>query len=182
MSTPTRGDVLVVGVGRFDRRDDAVGLVVAAALREKRLPCVDMIALAEPISLLEAWDGYGLVVVIDAVLSGRPGGSLTVEEVGDVPLSARLGRGGTHTLGLPEVVELGRALGSLPARLTIVGVEAADIGLGIGLSPLVAAAVAEASQVVEAVVRSATGTQHPAMPREPRAAFSPPRFPIASHR
>ena len=158
MSTPTRGGVLVAGIGRADRRDDAVGLMVAETLRESGLPGVDVVVLAEPMSLLEAWDGYGLVVVIDAVLSGRPGGSVTVEQVGANRLRARVGGGGTHSLGLPDVIELGRALGSLPEQLTIVGVEAVDVGCGTGLSPLVAAAVEEASQVVAAIAGSAAET------------------------
>lgn len=148
--------VLVAGIGRFDRRDDAVGLVVAVAVHQKRVRGVDVISLAEPVALLEAWAGYRRVVVVDAVLSGRrPGGSVTVEEVGDGPLPARVGCDGTHTLGLPEVVELGRAVGSLPEALTIVGVEAVDLGLGDGLSPRVAAAVAKATSVVTVIASSA---------------------------
>lgn len=151
-------DVLVVGIGRLDRRDDGVGLVVAAALQEKRLRGVDVVTLAAPISLLEVWVGYRRVVVVDAVLSGRPGGSVLVEHVGADPLRARGGPRGTHALGIPEVVELGRALGSLPEQLTVVGVEAVDVGLGTGLSPLVAAAVAEASRVITAIVAGDTRT------------------------
>lgn len=157
--TSARRDVLVAGIGRVDRRDDGFGLVVVAALREKRLRGVDVVALASPMSLLEEWAGYRRVVVVDAVLSGRrPGGSVTVEEVGASPTAARMGSGGTHALGLPDVVELGRVLGSLPEQLTIVGVEAVDLGLGSGLSPRVAAAVAEATRVVVAI---ASGALHP---------------------
>ncbi len=153
------GAVLVAGIGRTDRGDDGVGLVVADAardaLRESGVSGVDVVALAEPMSLLEAWAGYRRVVVVDAVLSGRPGGSVTIEEVGAGPLSARLGGGGTHDLGLPDVVELGRALGSLPAQLTIVGVEAVDFGLGNGLSPLVTAAIEATSRLVAAIATGA---------------------------
>ena len=145
------GDVLIAGVGRLDRRDDGVGLVVAAALQERRLHGVDVVTLAAPVSLLEAWVGYRRVVVVDAVLSGQPGGSVRVEQVGADRLPARGRTGGTHALGIPEVVELGRALGSLPEELTIVGVEAIDVGFGNGLSPSVAAAVAEAAGVVTAI-------------------------------
>jgi hydrogenase maturation protease len=158
-----RGDVLVAGVGRLDRRDDGVGLVVAAALLEKRLRGVDVVTLATPISLLEAWVGYRRVVVVDAVLSGRPGGSVRVEQGGADPLPARGGSGGTHAVGIPEVIELGRALGSLPEELTIVGVEVTDVGFGAGLSPRVATAVGEASRVVAAIASGAALIQ-PAMP------------------
>ncbi|HET9187578.1 MAG TPA: hydrogenase maturation protease [Acidothermaceae bacterium] len=148
------GDVLVVGIGRLDRRDDGVGLVVAAALQEKRLHGVDVVTLAAPVSLLEAWVGYRRVVVVDAVLSGQPGGSVRVEQVGADRLPARGRSGGTHALGIPEVVELGRALGSLPEELTIVGVEAVDVGFGNGLSPSVAAAVGDATRVVVDATRA----------------------------
>ncbi len=47
----------------------------------------------------------------------------------------------THTLGPIEAVEVARALGSLPARVTLIGIEGGDFSWGTGLSPEVEAAV-----------------------------------------
>jgi hydrogenase maturation protease len=46
-----------------------------------------------------------------------------------------------RTLSLADVIELARALGRLPARLTGYGIEGGAFELGTGLSPAVEAAV-----------------------------------------
>ncbi len=64
---------------------------------------------------------------------------------GSTPRAARspprVFRGSTHALGLGEAIELARALGRLPGRLLVYGVEGADFGTGEGLSPAVTAAL-----------------------------------------
>ena len=47
----------------------------------------------------------------------------------------------THGLGVVEAVRLAVALDRLPRALVVLGVEAADVGVGPGLSPQVAAAI-----------------------------------------
>ncbi len=56
----------------------------------------------------------------------------------------------SHGLGLGEAVSLGAVLGRLPGRLVLHGVEAADLDLGEGLSPPVAASL---GTLAEAVLR-----------------------------
>jgi hydrogenase maturation protease len=51
-------------------------------------------------------------------------------------------------LGVPEAVELARALDRLPARLVLVGVELADVTAGAGLTEAVARAVDRAAAEV----------------------------------
>ena len=63
------GGVVVVGLGNRYRRDDAVGVVAADALNELALTGVRVVTdIVEPVSLLEAWSGAGLAVVIDAAV------------------------------------------------------------------------------------------------------------------
>jgi hydrogenase maturation protease len=56
-------------------------------------------------------------------------------------------------LALAEVIELGRELDRMPARLVIFGVEAAGFEAGAGLSPAVAAAIGPLADAVLAEVR-----------------------------
>ena len=70
------------------------------------------------------------------------------------PLPVRTGAGGTHGLGLAEMIELGRALQRLPAELVVVGVEAQQFGLGEPMSPQVEACVELAARAVAEVVRT----------------------------
>jgi hydrogenase maturation protease len=145
-------EALVVGLGQRERGDDAIGPAVAAALAAQRLPGVRVIEHEDPVRLLEEWDGADLVVVVDAVRSGQRPGMVRVLDARD-PLPRRVAGGGTHAFGLAAAVELARALGRLPPRLVIVGVEAGHFGIGEPLSPAVAAALGPAVRAVAAAVR-----------------------------
>jgi hydrogenase maturation protease len=134
--------VNVVGLGNEWRSDDGVGPVVARRLGGRVLN-------GEPIGLVEALDGLDEVVLVDAVSSGAPAGTLHVFDASLEPLPVPLfGAQSTHTLGLAEAVELARSLGRLPARVLVYGIEGADFAFGNELSPEVEAA---AGRVVEEV-------------------------------
>ena len=143
---------LVVGLGNRDRGDDAVGPVVASRCAAAGVRVVE---LQDPVRLLEEWDGAELVVVVDAVRSGRPGGELQVLELDRLPAADLTAAGGTHALGLAAVVELARVLDRLPPRLVVVVVEAVGFGFGEPLSAPVAAAVEPAAAVVRATLTAA---------------------------
>ena len=138
---------IVIGIGNRWRRDDAVGLEVAARLRARGIDAHD--AEGEVVELIELWDGTESAIVIDAAHSGAPPGSVSSIEVGERPLPPGLSSTSTHALGISEAVELARALGRLPERLLVLAVEGADFTAGEGLTPAVAAAV---DGVVETVV------------------------------
>jgi len=138
---------LVIGVGQPDRGDHAVGLLVAAEVR-RTAPAVDVVTVSSPTRLIDTWGGRDAVAVVDAVRTGRPAGAIALVEVGDRPLPARPGAGGSHGFGVAEAVELGRALGRLPHHLIVVGVEAATVAIGAEPTPEVVAAVPAAAEAV----------------------------------
>jgi hydrogenase maturation protease len=135
------GAVLIIGVGNPLRRDDGVGWVAARAIR-RAAPSVRTLELeGEGASLLEAWAGAEVAIVIDAVHGGAsPGTVYRFEPPGD-RLPPTFASTSTHAFGLPDAVELGRTLNQLPRRLVIYGVEGADFTAGEGLSPEVGTAV-----------------------------------------
>jgi len=133
---------LVLGIGNADRGDDAVGLAVARRLR----PMVpDWIAVQEHggdgAALLDAWRGFGCVVLVDALRSGITAGDIVWLDARAAPLAARLGGNSTHLLGLAQAVELARALGQLPERIAVLGIECQDFAWHAPMSAAVAAAV-----------------------------------------
>jgi hydrogenase maturation protease len=137
------GGVLVVGLGNRFRRDDGVGVVAAAALNELTLPGVRVVTdIVEPVSLLEAWSGAGLAVVIDAAVAtpstpGRVRRCVLSDVVaGSEGLSA-------HGVDITRTHALGQALGRVPDAVVVFAIEVADTGHGIGLTPQVASAVSE---------------------------------------
>ena len=147
--------VCVVGLGQAGRGDDGVGPAVARLVAGLAGGGVTVLEQQDPAGLLDAWAGARMVVVTDAVRSGRPPGTVQVLHACHGPLPVRTGAGGTHVFGLAEVIELARALGRLPAELVIVGVEAEHFRLGEPLSPPVAAAVETAARTVAGVLRCA---------------------------
>lgn len=154
MTTPA----LVVGLGSPDSGDDAVGPAAARRVAHLDLPGVTVVEHEDPTGLIDLWSDLDLAVVVDAVSSGAPPGTLLVMEAGENagPLAenawARTGRGGTHAFGLAAAIELARALHRLPRRLVLVGVEVATVEHGAELSPPVQAALNEVVAAVVAVV------------------------------
>lgn len=154
----TLGGVLVVGLGSVDRGDDAVGPVVAGlvsdVVADRRIEDVRVILHEDPTALIDLWSGAGLVVVVDAVVSGQEAGTIHVLETGAgeqaLPTSAwsGAGRAGTHAFGVAGSVELARALHRLPPRLVLLGIEAASFDHGAPLSEPVTAAVDRAVTTV----------------------------------
>lgn len=133
---------LVLGIGNRFRRDDGVGPAVADRLAALGIPAQEH--SGEGAGLIEAWRGQARVVVVDATQSGaEPGTVVRLDAVGAAPPRG-LFRYSSHLFGLAEAVETARALGHLPERLVIWGIEGADFGFGDALTP----AVAEAADVV----------------------------------
>jgi hydrogenase maturation protease len=130
-----------VCLGSAFRGDDAVGPVVADRLRALGAPLLD--CADEPTRLLDLWAGLDTVVVVDALRSEAPPGTLHRIEVGDGPLPSDLRLASTHAMGIAETLELGRALGRAPHRVVVLGLEGAAFGMGEEMTPEVAQAIDE---------------------------------------
>jgi hydrogenase maturation protease len=102
----------------------------------------------EATALLEAWQGETTVVVVDAMSSGSPAGTVRRLDATQGPLGAELFRGSSHGLGVAEAVELARSLDRLPPSLVIFGIEGTEFGLGTRLSFPVECAVREAALLI----------------------------------
>jgi hydrogenase maturation protease len=140
----------VIGLGNPARRDDGVGWAVAAAVGRRLGDAVELRWCdGEPARLLEAWTGADVAVVVDAMRSGAPAGTVRVITADEITvLGESAGGAGTHAVGIGHAVALGRAVGRLPHELHVVGVEAGDHGFGDGLSVPVAEAIERAIDLV----------------------------------
>jgi hydrogenase maturation protease len=114
---------------------------VAARLRAAGaavLDCAD-----DPTRLLDAWEGMDTVVVVDAVCSGAAPGTVRRVEAGDGPLPRDLRLASTHAMGIADALELGRALGRVPRRVVVLGIEGASFAMGDVMTQAVADALDE---------------------------------------
>ena len=140
---------LLIGVGHEGRRDDAAGVRVARLVRALLWPQARVVECAGgATSLLDAWQGEAAVVLVDAMTSGVPTGTVRRLDASRAPLPAELFRGSTHGLGLPEAIELARSLGRLPSSCVVYGIEGADFEQGSRLSYPVECAVREAALLI----------------------------------
>jgi hydrogenase maturation protease len=134
LSKPTSGaiTVIVIGVGNEFRRDDAVGLIAVRRLREHGVNGEEH--EGDLATLANRWEQADGVILIDAAKSGAPPGTVHRLDVSSAPLDRQLFKCSTHALGLADIIELSRALRTLPARVLVFGVEVRDVSAGIGLS------------------------------------------------
>lgn len=141
MSRP--GGVTVIGVGNPFRHDDGAGPATVARLRDHAPPGVTLAVVdGEPTGLVDAWTGADLAIVVDAVVGDPPvPGRIHRLSPRDVLRGAATPAVATHGLAVADAVRLGTALDRLPRTLVVLGVEAADVSVGPGLTPPVAAAL-----------------------------------------
>jgi hydrogenase maturation protease len=146
--------VIVIGVGNAWRGDDGAGLAVARRLRALSPDGVEVREVeGDATALVEAWAGADRVVVVDAAASGAPPGTVRRFDARSGPLPARHLRSSTHAFGVPDAVELARALGRLPGRLDVYAIEGASFTAGDRLSPAVERAVDELAATLNSARR-----------------------------
>ncbi len=157
---PPLHPVVVIGVGNRDRGDDAVGPIVCDLLREDRLAEVRFVVFeGAMVDLALHWAPADHVVIVDASFpSGRPGRITEVEAV-ESPLVTPAAIS-THAIDVSAAIELARALGRLPASLTLIGIEVAACEHGAPLSPPVSHAAGRvAASIRRRVLASAEMTE-----------------------
>ena len=151
----------VIGLGNSIVTDDAVGLHVAQAVRERlrRHPLghceVDVVeAEVGGFALLELMAGFDGAVIVDAldVVDRRPGDVVLLDSPAH-GTSLRLCS--PHEINLPAALEVGLQLGyQLPEQVEIVAIQGEEMRtFGERLTPAVAAAVPRA---VDEVLRLLT--------------------------
>jgi hydrogenase maturation protease len=149
MMTSKLGPAVVIGVGNVLRGDDGVGVLAVEALRAvaQRDPSVlpEATRIVDGgtlgLELIGEVEGARSLLLVDAVDFGRAPGAVCVLR-GEAILS--IGEHGSGADGVAELVSVARLLGRLPGHVALVGVQAAAIGQGIGLSEPVAAALPHA--------------------------------------
>lgn len=138
------GRTLIAGVGNVLLGDEGIGVhAVRFLLRDELPPGVDAVdagtALAE---LLAELPRYRTLILVDAVRGGGVPGTVYRMEVGSPeelggphrPLSL-------HEFGVAEALAQARALGVLPPRVVLLGMEPERIAPGMELSETAARAL-----------------------------------------
>jgi len=142
--------VLVIGIGNEYRSDDGVGLVVAREIHKKLVPSVTVKEESgEGAALMDLWQGYQNVIIVDAVSSGAKPGTIFKIDANIEMIPAKFFHYSTHAFSLTEAIELARTMNTLPPKLLVYGIEGANFSAGVDISPPVKEA---ANQVIEQIV------------------------------
>ena len=159
----------IIGVGS-PFGDDRLGWVVAQALRRSSVVKavesgrIVISILDRPGTLLLAhWQGADIVIVIDAVRSGAMPGTCFRFDAG---MSAVSGLpASSHGFGVAAALALARALGDLPSRLLVRGVEIDPSCSGFELSRPVACVLPAVVREIETQTLQLAKTGLPGMSR-----------------
>jgi hydrogenase maturation protease len=135
----------IIGCGNLQRMDDGAGVLVASRLREIGVAAETQSGGA--FELVASWDREEHVVLIDAVVTGAPVGTVHLWE-GHPPCLPQRQQFSSHGFGLAEAFRLGQILSFLPERITVYGIEGAQFGLGEQVSPEVISAVERVAQQI----------------------------------
>ncbi len=137
--------LLVLGCGSPFAGDDAAGLEIIRRLRESAVAGLRLQELTQPLAdFSELTDPAEVVLIIDAVVSGSPPGTLHLVPFPDPNLQPRgLSALSTHGWGLQDSVALARALGHELPRVLLLGIECGAVAPGTPLSAPVEQAVSE---------------------------------------
>jgi hydrogenase maturation protease len=139
-SSPVR----IIGVGNPFRRDDGVGIAVARILAGRNFSSAEVVEESgEGASLLEAMEGRESVILIDAVSSGAPPGTVHLLNPREETIPSDFFHYSTHAFSVAEAVEMARVLDKLPKNLWIFGIEGEDFTYGLGFTSKVKTAIAQ---------------------------------------
>ena len=141
--------ILVLGIGNLLMGDEGVGVHAARRLAAEPLPSAVTVVDGGTggFHLLSYFQDFDVLIMVDAVMDGRPPGTVGVlrpRYASDFPRALT-----AHDIGLRDLVESAALVGSLPP-IHLVTVSIGELaGLSLELSPAVAAALPEVSATVE---------------------------------
>jgi hydrogenase maturation protease len=147
----------IIGVGS-PLGDDAAGLEVARRIAAAPPENVDVIASDRPgAGLVDLLEGAEDVLIVDAVRSGAPAGTLHELSLDDVAARG-IRLASSHAFGVPEALALARELGRLPPRVRVLAIEASAV----------ADASSELGETIRGAIDRATGRAREWAARLPR--------------
>ncbi len=143
--------IIVLGIGNTLNRDEGVGVHAVQALKTQH----HRSAVSGQPSSVEFLDGGTLglnllpiveeashLLILDAVDAHRPAGTVIELAGAEIPLFSGI-KLSQHQVTFQEVLGLAAVRGKLPPHLHLIGVQPADLAIGLELSPTVAAALPE---------------------------------------
>jgi len=154
--------VVIMGLGNLLLTDDGAGVAALHLLaRTRRLPAnvqlVDGGTLG--LALLDYFDPDSDLILIDAVRTDAPPGTVVLFEGDDVAeaVGTRLS---PHQVGVADLLQAAEHTGLTPRRTVLVGVVPESLGLGIARTPAVEASLPAMVDTVMSLVGDTGEERH----------------------
>jgi hydrogenase maturation protease len=143
----------IIGCGNPERGDDGAGLLVVGRLRELGIEALGITTATcprEATRLLGAWSADDDLILLDAVVTGAPPG--TVHRWDGLPPATHSPSASTHGLGVIQALRLAYVLGRGPKSLRVYGIEGKRFEPGSALSPQVKESAEKLAQKIRAAL------------------------------
>ncbi len=145
--------ILIIGIGNTFRGDDSAGILSARILKGQIPEGVTVMERrGEGLDLLDAWEGFSTVILIDAIKANAEPGTIRSFDLSKCELPKEVGCS-THTVSLADLIELGRELNQVPKILMLFGVVGEQFGVGEKMSLSVEEALPKLVSEVQNVIR-----------------------------
>lgn len=136
-------NIVVLGVGNIIMGDEGVGVRCIERIEASGLLPAGVVTIDGGTSTNEVMgelEGLDLLVIIDAVVTGAPPGTLVRLEGSEIP-SAFSNKLSPHQHGINDLLATLTFMGRAPKRVVLHGAVPVKIELGLELSPEIAAVV-----------------------------------------
>ncbi len=145
---------IILGIGNLLNTDEGVGIHAIRTLQQKNsvgeFEIVDGGTLG--LNLLPLVEETSHLLVLDAIDGHKAPGTLIELARDEVPLFSTI-KMSQHQLLFQEVLALAQVRGHLPEHLTLIGIQPANLEVGVDLSPTVAQTlpqlIARAEEIVQ---------------------------------
>jgi hydrogenase maturation protease len=127
---------IVLGLGNTLNTDEGVGVHALTMLRHEagtELPFEFLDGGTLGLNLLPLVEETSHLLLLDAVDAGKTAGTVIELRREDIPLFAGV-KLSQHQLTFQEVLGLAQVRGKLPDHLHLIGVQPADLSIGVGMS------------------------------------------------
>lgn len=134
---------IILGIGNLLNRDEGVGIHAVRALQAQNTLDAEWEILdggTLGLNLLPLVEEASHLIVLDAIDARREPGTLIELPREQVPLFSAV-KMSQHQLSFQEVLGLAQVRGCLPEHLVLLGIQPADLSIGVELSPIVARAL-----------------------------------------
>ena len=150
---------MLIGVGNEYRSDDGLGIYAAREICRRNIPGVIVVEEnGEGAGLMEAWQEYDRVIIVDAINSGEASGSMLRLDALLEEIPARFFHYSSHAFGVVEAINMARVLNRLPRVLLLYGIEGKQFDVGPGLTDTVLKNMPDMLSSLERELRSMTGS------------------------